>query len=117
MGIYNCVEKAFRAYNQNLGMHRIFTGSSKRFTNKSIVSFIALILNSHINRVMSDTKLYKKYTCSKMLRQIARLQAFLDIDHKYYLNPITKKQQEIFETFKIAIPNRYNINYFIKNKL
>jgi transposase len=113
----DCVEKAFRAYKQNLGMHRIFTGSSKRFTNKAVVAFIALILNSHIYRVMSENKLFRNYTCSQMLRQITQLQAFLDIDDKYYLKPITKKQKEIFEAFQIDIPNRYSINYFIKNIL
>jgi hypothetical protein len=111
----DCVEKAFREYKQNLGMHRIHTGSSKRFTNKSIVAFIALILNSHIHRVMSKSKLYSDYTRSKLLRHIARLDAFLDIDNKYYPKAITKKQKVILETFEIKIPNRYIINYFIKN--
>ncbi|MDR2339149.1 MAG: transposase [Deltaproteobacteria bacterium] len=113
----DCAEKAYKEYKQNLGMHHIFTERSGRFTNKSIVAFIALILNSHIHRVLSDTLLHKQYTCSKMLRQIARLQAFLDSDNRYYPKPITKKQKEILEAFHVEIPNKNILNYFIKNKL
>jgi transposase len=110
----DCVEKAFREYKQNLEMDRIYTGNSKRFINKSFVAFIALILFSHINHVMSKNKMYRDYTMSKMFREINKMNVFLDIDNKYHLKSLTKKQKDILKIFDIAVPNRYIINYFIK---
>jgi transposase len=113
----DCVEKAFKQYKQNLGMKRLYTGNSKRFTNKAIVAFIALILNSHIHHIMSKKNIYRNYTLSKMLSEINRIHVFLDIDGKYYLKVLTKHQKEILDAFEIPLPNRYIINFFIKNTL
>jgi transposase len=113
----DCVKKAFMNYKQNLGMNRIYTGNSKRFTNKAVIAFIALILNSHIQQVMSSNNFYKKMSQSKLLRQMNRIDAFLDIDGKYYEKNLTKKQKEILEIFNVKIPNRYIVNHFIKNIL
>jgi hypothetical protein len=113
----NCAEKAFGEYKQNLGMRPVFTENGQKFINESIVAFIALIFISRINSVALDNNLYKKRPCGKMLRQIAKLQAFLDKDNKYYLKPITNNQKEILEAFKIETPNRYILNSFVKNKL
>jgi transposase len=111
----DCVEKAFREYKQNLGMDRIRTSSGKRFANKASIAFIALILNSHIHHVMSDTKLYDKFTRSTMLREIDRMNVFHDADGVYQLETLTKTQKNILENFEIKIPNRYSMNFFIKN--
>jgi transposase len=111
----DCIEKAFREYKQNLQMDRFYTGNSKRVNNKAMIEFIALILNSHIHRVMKDKKLYNLFTRSQMFNKINRLRAFKDIDGIYYINTMTKEQKNILEAFEIPIPNRYIINNFIKN--
>jgi transposase len=114
----DCVEKSFMSYKQNLGMDRIHTGSSKRFTSKAIIAFIALILDSHIHHVMSVQNIYKEYhTKNKMLAEINRIKVFLDHDGKYQLKTLTKKQKDILTFFNLEIPNTYSINYFIKKIL
>jgi transposase len=110
----DCIEKAFKEYKQHLQMSRFYSHNNTRITNKAFVSFVALILNSHVNRVMQDNNFFKKFTQKRMFDKINEMVAFLDIDGKYYINNITTEQKEILRAYNISIPNRYSINYFIK---
>jgi transposase len=110
----DCIEKAFEQYKQNLNLQRFYTSNTKRITNKAFVAFIALILNSHVHRIMTNKNLYRKYTRNRMFSQINRMNVFLDTDGKYYIHTLTKSQKDILEAFDLPIPNRNRINYFIK---
>jgi hypothetical protein len=45
------------------------------------------------------------------------MHVFRDVTDKYFEKPISKKQKNILDAFEVATPNRYNINFFIKNIL
>jgi transposase len=94
-------------------MEPIYTERSERFTSKGIVAFVALILNSHMRRIMSKTNLYKEYHHNQMLRHISKIKVFLDKDNKYCLEELTDKQKEILNAFQIRIPDDFFVNFFI----
>jgi hypothetical protein len=107
-------QNGFKKFKRNLKLAPIHTASSERFTNKSIVAFAAMALNSYIRRVMRGTRLSALYSMGRALRKIASLSAFLDPDGKYRINPPTEEQIGILSKFRIKVPGSRAVKNFIQ---
>jgi len=98
------VEKSFYQYKNNLGLDRLRVHSDDRAQNKIFVAFIALILSSHIHKVMRDTDLDEKFAFVKLLATLSKLKiAYLGSFP--VLQPLTKEQRLIFKSFDIKCPD------------
>ena len=77
--------------------------SQQAMESKVFIGFIALILSSHIHRVMLEQKLYKTMTMKELIRTMEKLRTQV-IDGRRILFPMTKRQREIYQAFGVAPP-------------
>lgn len=97
------VEKGFLKLKNNLELGRLRVHKEESMQNKIFVSFISLILMSHIHKVMAEKNLYKKMTMKKLLLTLSKLR-IQHINGTDILYPLTKDQKEIFEAFDVDLP-------------
>jgi transposase len=71
--------------------------------NKLFISFISMILISHINNVMKEKDLYKVYTIDELLLELNTIKA-IKIDNSIIIDQLTKKVKDIFDFFKCGYP-------------
>lgn len=97
------VEKGFMRLKSSLDLSRIRVHSNERMLNKTFVSFISLILLSHIHRTMLEQGLYEKMTMKQMLLTLAKIR-LQEINDVRILFPLTKEQRKIFKAFDVKEP-------------
>jgi transposase len=97
------VEKGFMRLKSSLNLSRLRVHSNERMFNKTFVSFISLILLSHIHQTMLEQDLYRKMTMKQMLLTLSKLR-LQEIKDVRILFPLTKEQKEIFKAFDIKEP-------------
>lgn len=74
------------------------------------ISFISLILYTHITKVVRNSN----FTVPELLSSLKNLKAFKLADDKLLLSEISKKHSDIFKLFKIPKPAfpSYNVGGF-----
>jgi hypothetical protein len=97
------VEKGFLRYKNSLGLNRLRLHEGERMKNKLFVAFVALILLSHIHKVMKEKDLYRQMTMDQLFLTLSKLK-IVAIDGHNILRPITKEQAELFSRFSIPLP-------------
>jgi transposase len=97
------VEKSFFFFFSNLGLNRFHVHSDERVMNKSFVAFIALILSSHIHKVMMEKQMYRHMSFGKLFTILSKLKVAY-VGGTAVLRPLTKEQRYIFESFEIELP-------------
>jgi len=97
------VEKSFYQYKNNLGLNRLHVHNDERALNKTFVAFIALIISSHIYKVMRDSGLNSVFSFGKLLRTLSKLKIAY-VNGIPVLQPLTKEQKTIFKSFSIDFP-------------
>ena len=98
------VEKGFMRFKNSLGLKRLRVHSQQAMNSKVFVTFIALILSSHIHKVMLDNDLYKSMTMKDLLQTMEKLKVQLINDDRI-LFPLSKKQKDIYKFFKVDPPS------------
>lgn len=98
------VEKSFYQYKNNLGLDRLRVHNDERAQNKIFIAFMALIVSSHIHKVMRDKDLDGKFTFGKLLSALSKLKIAY-INQIPVLQPLTKEQKLIFKSFGIKYPD------------
>lgn len=103
MNIYrdkDVVEKSFLRLKNSIDLGRLRVHSDNAMQGKLFVGFIASVIMSSINKVMSEKELYRKYTMKKLLRILAK-QRIQDINGHSIITPTTKEQRILNEAFGI----------------
>jgi transposase len=96
------VEKAFDRLKNNLDLNRLRVKTNETKDGKLFIASLALILSSHIHKVMLDHDLYKFYTLKGLFNKLNNMK-FIYLDNKVYINPLTKSEREILEAFNVPI--------------
>ena len=97
------VEKGFLRLKHNLGLGRLRVHSQQAMESKVFVGFIALILSSHIHRIMIEKDLYRTMTMKDLIKTMEKLRTQV-IDGRRILFPLTKRQKEIYKAFDVKTP-------------
>jgi transposase len=97
------VEKSFWQYKNRFGLKRFHVHNSERMKNKVFISFIALILHSHIHKIMQSHNLYSSLTFDELISQFSKLQSYY-VRGEQYVRPMSKSLRELFEIFEINPP-------------
>ena len=97
------VEKGFDRMKNSLDLGRFRIHSNAAMQSKVFISFIALILECHIHRVMLMSGLYKTMTMKKLILILEKLR-IQHIKGKDILFPLTKAQKGIFKAFNYKEP-------------
>ena len=71
--------------------------------SKVFIGFLALILSSHVHRVMMETNLYRTMTITSLIRTLEKQRTQI-IDRRRILFPLTKRQKEIYAAFGVPAP-------------
>lgn len=98
------IEKGFGNLKERLNMRRTSVSSEENLEGKLFVQFIALIYLSHIDKIMREHKLYKKYTLQGLLDELDVIERYETPGRLPHIGKMTKKQKEIFQAFGIDIP-------------
>jgi transposase len=97
------VEKGFLKFKNAIDLRRIRVHSQESMQNKVFVGFIALILLSHINKVMVDKKMYRDMSMKDVLYTLKKLRV-QKIAGENILFPVTLEQRRIYNAFSIKPP-------------
>lgn len=97
------VEKGFLRLKTNLDLGRLRVHRDDSMQNKVFIGFIALILMSHLHKVMLDKDLYKRMTMKKLLLTLSKLRV-QHIHGQRILFPLTKEQKTIYKAFAVEDP-------------
>ena len=69
-----------------------------------MAAFIALVIVSHIHKVMKQNNMYRRMTMEKLLLTMAKIKIIV-INGRRIMRPLTKEQKEILKIFSIPIPD------------
>ena len=97
------VEKGFLRLKTNLDLGRLRVHRDDSMQNKVFIGFVALILMSHLHKVMLEKGLYKSMTMKKLLLTLAKLRVQY-IQGQRILYPLTKAQKAIYKAFAVNDP-------------
>jgi transposase len=95
------VEKCFDALKNNLFLKRLRVHSGDGVEGLLFIEFIALILRSHIARVLRETKPLQLLYIPELLSELRKLKQ-ISIGKKNVLTEISKRQKDIFSAFGIV---------------
>lgn len=96
------VEKGFLRLKNCLDLGRLRIHSNNTMENKVFIGFIALILMSHIHKVMLTEGLYKAMTMKKLIKTLEKLKV-QELNGHRILYPVTKEQKTIYEAFNVKV--------------
>ena len=95
------IEKIFQSFKQELGDRRNRTKSEATMRGSIFISFLALIITTHISKTMADNDLFRKFSKSELFKTLNKLKVFKLANEHSLLSEITAKQKEIFSAFNI----------------
>ena len=98
------VEKAFDNLKNELDLKRLRIHSEEAMKGRLFIGFIALILQSHIHKVMKETNLVKNYTVEELIGELEKISLIEFTSGKKIMTEISKKQRLIYEKFKVELP-------------
>jgi transposase len=102
------VEKGFDNLKNNLQLHRLNVHSDEAMNSKVFISFLSLLLLSHIHKVMTTNQIYKNLTLKQLLKKLSVIKAQV-YQNKIIISPLSKTQRTIFQNFNCPLPVSLNI--------
>jgi transposase len=99
------VEKAFSNLKDRLSLRRTRCSRDDNFSGKVFVQFIALILSSHIKKVMREQKLFPSCTYGQLIDEIDVIEYFTYRNRAGHWGEITEKQADLLRAFDVQLPN------------
>ena len=112
------IEKGFDDIKNYLEMKRLHTHSSSTTDGKMFCSFIALIAAIEMANKLSEFMKKKSMSKDALVSELEKIKVVVMSDGKRLMNPITKTQRTIFETFDLSqddLINYINSNNFVNN--
>lgn len=94
------MEKEFLRLKTHLDLGRQRVHRDDSVQNKVFIGLIALILMSHMQKVMLDKGLYKNMTMKKLLLNLSKLRE-QHINDQRILFPLTKEKKAIYKSFAV----------------
>jgi transposase len=98
------VEKAFGNIKERLNMRRLLVSSERSLDGKLFVEFIALILISHLDQKMRETKLYNKYSFHQLLDKLDVIECFEEPGRRIRIGELLNAQIDIYEKLGVVLP-------------
>lgn len=98
------VEKAFNNLKNELDLVRLRVHSDVAMKGRLFIGFIALILQSYIDKKMKESGLYKKFTQEELMYELKKLKCIEFSSRKKILTEVSKTQKKLLEIFNIPLP-------------
>jgi transposase len=97
------VEKIFDNTKNELNTNRLHSHSKTATDGRLFVKFIATILYQQITKVMKENDMFKKYSVTEMLKELSKMKMISLPKLDDFISECSKKQNEIFDKFKINL--------------
>ncbi len=98
------VEKVFDIMKNEIDENRLRVSSTESVNGRIFINFLVLICISYVTKIMSKTKLFKKFSIKEILMELNKIKIITMYEGTKYLCELTKKQKLIFDEFKIPYP-------------
>jgi len=95
------IEKHFNQLKNDLDFHRLRTHHQTTTGGKIFIGFLALILRSHMLKVIKDNPETKKHTFDKVLVELKNIRTVILSNMKKAYTSVTKTQRDILSAFGI----------------
>jgi transposase len=96
------IEKGFDDIKNYIGMKRLHTHSSSTTDGKMFCSFIALIAAIEMANKLSEFMKKKSMSKEAVISELEKIRVVIMSDGRRLMNPLTKTQRTIFETFGLS---------------
>ena len=107
------IEKGFDDIKNYIGMKRLHTHSASTTDGKMFCSFIALIAAIEMANRLSELMKEKSMSKDAVISELEKIRVVVMSDGRRLMNPLTKTQRTIFETFGLSQDDL--INYVNNN--
>jgi len=97
------VEKIFDTTKNELNTNRLHSHSKTTTDGRLFVKFIATILYQQITKVMRENDMFKKYSVTELLKELAKIKMIAVPDVEPFTSECSKKQRDILEKFSIYL--------------
>jgi glutaredoxin-related protein len=98
------VEKSFNNLKDRLSLRRTRCSRNDNFNGKVFVQFIALMVVSHIRKVMAEQGLYTRYSYRQLLDEVDVIEYCTYRNRAGHWGEITEKQANILQAFHVELP-------------
>jgi len=85
-------------------MPRTACSKDENFPGKVFVQFVALMMRSHLRKVMADKKLYSTLSYRQLLDEVEVIEYFEYAGQQGHWGEITEKQGLILRAFDVDLP-------------
>ena len=96
------IEKGFDDLKNHIDMKRLRTHSTHTTDGKLFCAFIALIVTSHVNAKLGVFMKNKSMSKDSVITELEKIKAIFVSADRRLMNPITKTQRSILETFGLG---------------
>ena len=100
------VEKFFDSMKHDLERKRLRIHTQETFEGRLFLDFLALIIYSKISSVMRKEGINKDYTVQELMYEFKKIKLIRLGAKKMIITEVSKKQRELFQSFKISQPTR-----------
>lgn len=99
------VEKYFDTMKNELDEKRLRVSCKDIFSGRLLITFLSLILRTHLEKLSVVGKLNKTFTVHEIIANLNLIRHVTTNDGKYYLTEISKNQRFIFQKLDIPLPS------------
>ncbi len=105
------IEKIFLSFKHDINEKRTRTHSLQTMRGSLFINFIALILISHINNVMKEKNLYKKFSKTEVYKILDKLKFYKLATGQTRLGELSGKQKSLYKAFNVTreIPHSFKL--------
>jgi len=100
------VEKFFDNMKHDIERKRLRIHTQETFEGRLFLDFLALIIYSRISSVMGKEGINKEITVQELMYELKKIKLIRLGEKKMIVTEISKKQRELFQSFKIPLPTR-----------
>lgn len=104
------VEKIFNSFKHDINAKRSRSKSCAAMKGNFFISFLSLIIISHVTQVMTKNNLFKDFSKQELFRTVSKLKVFSLANNQTLLAEVSRKQKNIFAAFGLKKINpSYNL--------
>ncbi len=98
------IEKVFNSMKNELSQNRLRVNSSDRVDGKLFVIFLALIVNSYIEKIRKNSKTLKNKTKKEIFYELKKIKSVIYSNSFKQITELSKRAKDIYDSFEFKYP-------------
>jgi hypothetical protein len=92
------------SYNSTFSLNRHLSSPNNKVKNTMLITFITLILSTHIKNILKNNRLHREYDDKSLLKKLGSIKCYLDKNGVARISSIDDQLRLIFDLFKVPAP-------------